>query len=111
MIALDMHVWRPGYLIHDFEKPWMKLFMEYKNLQQWHRTHNRHHVEYNGAGERDYLAMVIDWECSRFTKEAEPKNARETLALECKKLVDLGKSSDADILKSNVEPILDKLGL
>lgn len=26
MVALDLHVWRPKYLLHDIEKPWLRLF-------------------------------------------------------------------------------------
>ena len=81
MVALNCKCWKFRFLLHDIEKPWLKLILRnYYKVQKWHRKHNKHHVEYfiehNTA---DYLAMVIDWECSRFTKEAQPLNARQEL--------------------------------
>lgn len=69
-VALELGVWRPKYLLHDIEKPFMRLFMPYKKVQKFHRSHNRHHLEYPGG--RDWTAMFVDWECSRYTKEGCP---------------------------------------
>lgn len=80
MTALNLKAWKFKYLFHDIEKPWLKLFWPYEKVQKWHRTHNRHHIEYEGN--YDLEAMMIDWECSRYTKTAEPLNARDTLYLE-----------------------------
>lgn len=92
MTALNHHMWRFKYLFHDVEKPWMRLIMPYKNVQKWHRNHNRHHLEwldnqlskiekkyceYNAVTRFDWAVMMIDWECSRFTKVACPRNARQ----------------------------------
>lgn len=77
MTALNLHHWRPKYLLHDIEKPFLKLFWDYKKVQKWHRTHNSHHTEYKGQW--DTYAMVIDWECSRFTKSEAQLNAYDTL--------------------------------
>ena len=80
MIALTLHIWKPRYLFHDFEKPWlMWIWKDYKRVQKWHRIHNRHHVDYTGKKGYDYDAMIIDWECSRFTKQSAPYNAWNTL--------------------------------
>ena len=80
MVALDLHVWKFKYLFHDIEKPWlMLLWRDYKKVQQWHRKHARHHIEYGGRKGYDFEAMVIDWECSRFTKENAQLNAFNTL--------------------------------
>lgn len=75
-IAIKYHVWQFKYLFHDIEKPWMKLFLvnllkikTYQEVKQWHREHNNHHLSYKGKKELDYQAMIIDWECSRFTKK------------------------------------------
>ena len=67
-VAKQLGVWKFKYLSHDFEKPWLMLFFlgNYPKVQKWHRTHNSHHLEYNG--EHDWEAMVIDWECSHYTK-------------------------------------------
>ena len=80
MTALNLRVWKFKYLFHDIEKPWlMLLWRDYKRVQKYHRTHNRHHLEYNGKRGYDYMAMIIDWECSRFTKKDAPMDAWQTL--------------------------------
>ena len=77
MVALSCHAWKPKYLLHDIEKPWLKLlWKDYKKVQKWHRRHNSHHVEYPGP--KDYEAMCIDWDCSRFTKSNGQLNAYYT---------------------------------
>lgn len=74
MTALNLKIWKFKYLFHDFEKPWVKLFLrDYKKVQRLHRKMSSHHLEY--SGKKDYEAMIIDWECSRFTKEDSPENA------------------------------------
>jgi hypothetical protein len=78
MTALNLGVWKFKYLFHDIEKPWlMWIWKDYKRVQKRHRKHNRHHLEYSGEKVYDFEAMVIDWECSRFTKSASPLTARE----------------------------------
>lgn len=108
MTALDLKCWRFKYLFHDIEKPWLKLILgDYKKVQQWHRYHNSHHLEYyylhNTA---DWQAMVIDWECSRFTKEASPLTAREEMEQKIANNPRL-----REILYENMLPILNKLGV
>lgn len=85
MCALNLRRWKFKYLFHDFEKPWMKLFMKYKSVQKWHREHNSHHLEYglkHGWDKVDWEALIIDWECSRFTKTEAQLDAYETMKLE-----------------------------
>ena len=65
-VAVELGVWRPRHLFHDIEKPFLRLFLPYKKVQKFHRTHNRHHLEY--PGKRNWTDMFVDWECSRFTK-------------------------------------------
>lgn len=74
-LAKRLGVWKPRYILHDMEKPWLKLIWDYKRVQTWHRTHNRHHLEY--PGRIDLEAMAIDWECSGMTKTACQLNARQ----------------------------------
>ncbi len=75
-VARDLRIWKLKYLLHDIEKPWLKLILrDYKKVQKWHRLHNSHHLEY--PGEKDWIAMIIDWECSRYTKKAAPRTAIE----------------------------------
>lgn len=109
LVARRYKVWRFRFIFHDFYKPWFKLFMPYKKLQTFHRTHSRHHLEWAVMHDWkgvDWLGMVIDWECSRYTKLAAQLNARDTMELEIKNHPEYEKA-----LRENFEPILDKLGL
>jgi hypothetical protein len=106
MTALNLRCWKFKYLFHDFEKPWLKLFMSYESLQKFHRKHNRHHLEYKNPNKIDWEAMVIDWECSRFTKINCPRNAKDEMIFKLNnnpKLVSL--------VLLNMVPILKKLKL
>lgn len=77
MTALNLGIWKIKYLFHDIEKPWlMLLWKDYSRVQKWHRKHNSHHMEYEDLWDAE--SMVLDWECSRFTKTDSPKTARET---------------------------------
>ena len=116
MTALNLRVWKFKYLFHDIEKPWLRLFWDYEKVQRWHRYHNNHHLEYMYRGTIDIEAMLIDWECSRFTKEASTLTARQ----EWKKLVEEWKSMDWHYYRymleqhpelKTVDEILNKLGL
>ena len=101
MTALNLKCWKFKYLFHDIEKPWlMLLWKDYKRVQKWHR------LEYKGKKGFDWEAMVIDWECSRFTKEASPRTAcQETF-----RLIDKYPEKKG-LLLINVIPVLEKLGL
>lgn len=78
MTALNLKCWKFKYLFHDVEKPWLMLiWKDYKRVQKYHRLHNRHHLEYAGNKGYDFESMIIDWECSRFTKSAAQLNARQ----------------------------------
>lgn len=106
MTALNLKHWRLKYLLHDIEKPFLKLFWDYKKVQKWHRTHNSHHVEYKGQW--DTYAMVIDWECSRFTKSEAQLNAYDTL----KRMIENETDSEKQIrLYKELSPIIFNLGL
>lgn len=106
MTALNLHHWRPKYLLHDIEKPFLKLFLDYEKVQKWHRTHNSHHTEYKGQW--DTYAMVIDWECSRFTKAEAQLNAYDTLVKMMKKEPD---EKMREKLYENIAPVLYDLRL
>ena len=85
--ALNLGIWKPKYLLHDIEKPWLKLLWRgnYKKVQSWHRTHNRHHLEYgleHGWDSIDWEALMIDWECCGLSKQEAQMDARETLEYE-----------------------------
>ena len=112
--AWKLGVWKPKWLLHDIEKPWLKLIWgDYERVRKWHKHHNSHHVFYgrrNGLNKVDWLGAVIDWECSRLTKLQAPKTAREeTMSLleqERKYTKD-----EREAIRVNVLPILDYLGI
>jgi len=114
LVALKLGAWKPKWLLHDIEKPWLKLIWgEYKKVQKWHKYHNKHHIFYgrrNGLNKVDWLAAVLDWECSRFTKVAARKTAREevdSLLTQTDKYTD----DEREEIRKNCYPILNHLGL
>lgn len=86
LVAKKLKVWKIKYIFHDWYKPWLKLFMPYEKLQKFHRVHSKHHIEwlenkfkhcsaclykthgYEYINSFDYEGALIDWECSRYTK-------------------------------------------
>lgn len=107
LCALNLGIWKFKYLFHDFEKPWLKLFLPYKKVQKWHREHNKHHLEYGlkyGFNKVDWYALMIDWECSHMSKKQAPLLARETMEYELAK--EKWKPYEKEI-RSNLEPILN----
>lgn len=108
MTALNLKVWKFRFLFHDVEKPWLKLILRnYEKVRHIHRKYNKHHLAYRNPNKIDWLGLVIDWECSRFTKEDAPLNARQTYEYEINKR----KGPLTELIKEKVPPILDKLGL
>lgn len=115
MVAIMLGVWKFRYLFHDWYKPWLKMFgVPYKKIQRFHRYHSRHHIEYLESGSLhdlsrfDWDALIVDWECSQYTKEACPRNARKEMKYVLKT------SSDEYIkyvLNQYMKPRLDELGL
>lgn len=74
-----------GYL-HDLDKIllWYPIaFVSNKDTKWCHNHHRRfskHHVENKSKKTRkDYINMIIDWECARYTKPDKPLNAYETM--------------------------------
>ena len=114
LVAMKLGVWHPKYLLHDIEKPWLKLLWgDYKKVQKWHRHHNNHHIFYgrmHGINRIDWLGAIIDWECSRYSKYAAPRTARE----EVEWLIyneDKYTEDEKMEARKNCYPILDTLGL
>jgi hypothetical protein len=114
LVALKLGVWKPKWLLHDIEKPWLKLFWgDYKRVQKWHKHHNKHHIfsgRRYGLNKIDWLAAVLDWEASRFTKYASPKTARQEVAAlleEKSKYTD----DEREEIRKNCYPIMDYLGI
>lgn len=114
LVAIKLGVWKPKWLLHDIEKPWLKLIWgDYKRVQKWHKHHNKHHIfsgRRYGINKVDWLAAVLDWESSRYSKIAAQKTAREeTMSL----LEDKRKYTDdeREAIRVNVLPILDYLSI
>lgn len=89
MTALNLGVWKWKYLLHDIDKPFLKLIAQiigkdYYWVQKIHRKIRSHHVE--TKRKFDPTATIIDWECSRHTKSQSPETAREYLQRNGKQL-------------------------
>lgn len=67
--------------VHDMDKVILYNFLDFKDVKNFHRTNASHHTESNKKrlNRYDYLEMIMDWECARYTKEDKPLNAYETL--------------------------------
>lgn len=85
-------------LFHDLDKLFLYRIFDRSTAHNIHRKHSRHH-ELKAHTHSDYVQMVIDWECARFTKPDKPLNARETL------------DKFYPHLKDKVLPIIEELGL
>lgn len=85
-------------LFHDLDKVFLYMIFDYKSVHNFHRQHTRHH-EVKARTHSDYVQMVIDWECARFTKPDKPLNARQTL------------DKFYPYLKDKVLPVIEELGL
>ena len=68
--------------------------------------------KYHDPTKFDWEAMIIDWECSRYTKEASPRNARQEYEYLMENLPndDMSKTKKY-FLYHYVEPKLKSLGL
>ena len=112
--AWKLGVWQPKYLLHDIEKPWLKLIWgDYLRVRKWHKHHNKHHILYgrsHGMNKIDWVAAVIDWECSHLTKYAAIRNGREEVDFLVSDKSKYTKDEREEIRK-NCYPILDYLGL
>jgi len=113
LVALSLGAWKFKYLFHDIEKPWLRLFWPYEKVQAYHRTHSNHHVEYPAKKSSDYdwEAMVIDWECSPYTKVAAKWHAVDALPFEMDKLPQGAEFGQSLWLAKNITPVLYKFKL
>jgi len=87
-------MWR----IHDLDKLIMYPFLGVKLTSFIHRKFSRHHVN-SIRKDKNWLEIIIDWECARYTKPDKPLNAYETLLKYYPEVTD------------EVLPILEGLGL
>lgn len=110
--ALNLGIWKFKYLFHDIEKPWLKLmWKDYDHVQKWHREHNSHHLEYglkHGFDKIDWVALMIDWECSALSKRQSQMDAREAMDYELEK--DKWKPY-AEVIRSYYNPVIERYNL
>lgn len=100
-VAQEWGVWKFKYLFHDIEKPFLRLFWPYEKVRNFHRTHNRHHLAYPDKSKIDWMAVIIDWECSRYSKKSQPMNSWSYA-----QYMLTHKPQYADLIKYNIIPIL-----
>ena len=98
MTALNLDTWRFRFLLHDMDKIILMNVFSPEKAHRIHTKYSSHHVA-KWNKKYDHLAMVIDWECSRFTKKHATMNACKTLNVLYPEL------------KDKIEPILIKLGI
>lgn len=110
MTALNLGCWKFRFLFHDIEKPLLKLLgFKYETIRKIHRKYSKHHLTYHNYKKIDWLGVVIDWECSGYTKLDAPLNARQTY----EKMLDNPNLNSAvrGIMKNKVPAILSELRL
>lgn len=66
-----------GYL-HDVDKIILYHFLPTEFVHTCHQWWSKHH-ERRAKTHTDFVQMVIDWECARFTKPDKPLDAYDTL--------------------------------
>lgn len=64
--------------MHDIDKVFLYMIFSKPKAHNIHVNNSRHH-ELKAHTEKDYIQMIVDWECARFTKPDKPLNARDTL--------------------------------
>lgn len=75
---LGHNTWRS--IVHDIDKIILYNVWPHKKVKEFHRNTARHHVESKSKKfKNDYIEMIIDWECARYTKPDKPLNAYDTL--------------------------------
>lgn len=74
---IGKNTWRS--LVHDLDKVILYNFLEHDKVKQFHRKTARHHDNHIKKTRKDYIEMIIDWECARYTKPDKQLNAYETL--------------------------------
>ena len=71
------NTWRS--IVHDLDKLILYNFLEHSKVKKFHRRTARHHDNKINKTRNDYIEMIIDWECARYSKPDKPLNAYDTL--------------------------------
>lgn len=74
---LGHNTWRS--YVHDLDKVILYHFLPFEKVKKFHRSTARHHDNKIKKRQSDYIDMIIDWECARYTKPDKPLNAYDTL--------------------------------
>ena len=74
---LGKNTWRA--YVHDLDKVILYNFLPFQKVKNFHRRTARHHDNKIKKSKNDYIEMIIDWECARFTKPDKQLNAYDTL--------------------------------
>ncbi len=74
---LGHNTWRS--LVHDLDKIILHNFLPHDKVKQFHIKTARHHDNNIKKNKNDYIEMIVDWECARYTKPDKPLNAYDTL--------------------------------
>lgn len=102
--------------------------MEYKKIQKFHRNHSNHHIEYllNTIYEKDsnlklmytkfdWEELIIDWQCSQYTKSACSRGARKEMERYVEKIKEYMDESMHFYLtfafENCMKPLLDEMNL
>lgn len=131
MLAMNLGVWKFHHLFHDWYKPLMNdvllLFYEidriyssivhrsysdvsrsYSIVHKFHQKYSNHHLEYfYRTGKCNWLDLILDWECSGYTKEQGKLSAREYL----NKLISEGEIQSSSTEARMITELLDKYEL
>ena len=75
--VLGHNTWRS--LVHDLDKVILYNILPHRKVKEIHRKYARHHDNNIKKTKNDYIEMIVDWECARFTKPDKPLNAYDTL--------------------------------
>ena len=75
--VLGHNTWRS--FVHDLDKVILYNLLPHSKVKEIHRKYARHHDNDIKKTENDYIEMIIDWECARYTKPDKPLNAFDTL--------------------------------
>lgn len=88
-------------ILHDSDKLLLYLIpgISLQFITNFHRKRSCHHFNNKQKTQKDYIQMIIDWECARMTKSDKPLNARDTL------------NTYFPQLKYEIEPLLKILNL
>lgn len=74
---LGYNTWRS--YIHDLDKVILYNFLPFEKVKKFHRNTARHHDNKIKKNKGDFIDMIIDWECARYTKPDKQLNAYDTL--------------------------------